>query len=161
MLPKTSTSSSTNTPISLTEYGFILPSNKWDEVSLDLFILPLLTKSQKETLEEAGFLGKYVLDNNEACHRTQVVMRLLCVSASKWQRFVDGLDDGEKDQAIVNRLLVKVSTLLVICSLDCQTSLSTRCCGISFYTSNFEPENQILARDSLSFRPLILMSGAA
>ena len=92
----------------LTEYGFILNDNRWDEISLDPFILPLLSGKQKEILDNAGFLGKYVLDNDAVCYRTQVALRLLCLPTKKWQRFVHGLDDGEKDQMAVDRLVTKV-----------------------------------------------------
>lgn len=36
------------------------------------------------------------------CHRTQVALRLICLPLRKWQRFVRGVDDGEKDQPLVN-----------------------------------------------------------
>jgi hypothetical protein len=91
----------------LAEYGFIFPGNASDQVSLDQFILPLFSKKQ-EDLEAAGFLGKYVLDENGVCYRTQVALRILCLSPRKWQRIVDGLDDGEEGQARVDQLLVKV-----------------------------------------------------
>jgi hypothetical protein len=39
-----------------------MESNKWDEISLDKFILPMFSDQQKAKLEEMGFLGKYVLD---------------------------------------------------------------------------------------------------
>jgi hypothetical protein len=92
----------------LAEYGFILDKNRWDEVSLDPFILPMLSVKQKQVLDDAGFLGKYVLDSDAVCYRTQVALRLLCLPQKKWQRFVHGLDDGEKDQVAVDRLVTKV-----------------------------------------------------
>ncbi|KAF8853952.1 SET domain-containing protein [Acephala macrosclerotiorum] len=98
----------------LTEYGFILPGaeeeggNEWDEVLLDDFILPLLSAEKKERLKDAGFLGKYVLDRREVCYRTQVALRAQCLSARKWQRFVDGSDDGDEDEEAVNKVLLKV-----------------------------------------------------
>ena len=95
----------------LAEYGFILDQNKWDEVYLDTYILPMLSEAQKEHLMTAGFFGKYVLDTETICHRTQVVLRLLCLPFRRWQRFVKGLDDGEKDLAVVDHLLHKVLQL--------------------------------------------------
>lgn len=95
----------------LAEYGFILSDegggNQWDEVTLDSYILPLLSAKQKERLEERGFLGKYVLDRNEVCYRTQVALQILVLPARKWERFVDGMEDGEKDQGAVDKLLLK------------------------------------------------------
>ncbi|CZR58438.1 uncharacterized protein PAC_08330 [Phialocephala subalpina] len=98
----------------LTEYGFILPGveeeagNEWDEVLLDDYILPLLSSEKKERLKDAGFWGKYILDGREVCYRTQVALRAQCLSARKWQRFVDGSDDGDEDEEAVNEVLLKV-----------------------------------------------------
>lgn len=96
----------------LTEYGFILSEegggNQWDEVPLDSYILPLFSSKQKERLEERGFLGKYVLDRRDVCYRTQVALRILVLPAKKWERFVDGLEDGEKEQGTVDKVLGKV-----------------------------------------------------
>jgi hypothetical protein len=96
----------------LTEYGFILGEegggNRWDEVPLDAYILPLFSAKQKERLEERGFLGKYVLDRKEVCYRTQVALRILVLPIRKWERFVDGLEDGEKEQGAVDKWLGKM-----------------------------------------------------
>jgi hypothetical protein len=91
----------------LAEYGFILADNKWDEIPFDDHILPLLSASQRETLKDTGFLSKYVLDRETICHRTQVALRLLCLTPRKWQRFVNGIDDAEKDQAAVDKILLQ------------------------------------------------------
>lgn len=92
----------------LAEYGFILSENKWDETSLDSCILPLFSKQQKQQLDEVGFLGKYTLDKETTCHRTQVALRLLCLSGKRWQRFVGGQDDGEKEQPAVDACLAQI-----------------------------------------------------
>lgn len=94
----------------LVEYGFILAQNHWDEVRLDEdVILPALTRRQREELEDVGFLGNYVLDNDTLCHRTQVALRQMAVTGryggltmDEWRKFVSGLDDGEKSQAKVD-----------------------------------------------------------
>ncbi|KAF3765076.1 Set7, ribosomal lysine methyltransferase, partial [Cryphonectria parasitica EP155] len=98
----------------LVEYGFVLDQNRWDEVCLDDAILPSLSDAQKEDLEAVGFLGKYVLDEDTACHRTQVALRLMLagmhhgLSTKEWQRFVNGLDDGEKSQRRADGVLVSL-----------------------------------------------------
>jgi hypothetical protein len=94
----------------LAEYGFILSRNKWDEVQLDHILLAELSTRQRAQLEEVGFLGKYVLDQHIICHRTQVALRLLCVSLKSWYRFVNGEDDGEDDQAKADQVLLKILT---------------------------------------------------
>ncbi|KAI1478281.1 SET domain-containing protein [Daldinia eschscholtzii] len=90
----------------LVEYGFVMDENRWDEILLDDVLVPKLSDRQKERLEEVGFLGKYILDRETVCHRTQVAARLLCCGVREWKRFVDGIDDGERSQKNVNQLVL-------------------------------------------------------
>ncbi|KAJ4018066.1 hypothetical protein NW752_001977 [Fusarium irregulare] len=91
----------------LTEYGFILDTNRWDEVYLDEVILPLLNKTQRAELKSVDFLGRYTLDDQTiGCHRTQVALRMLCCSPGQWQRFFDAGDDGRSSQVEVDSLLL-------------------------------------------------------
>jgi hypothetical protein len=94
----------------LAEYGFVMDENEDDSISLDPQIIPLLSQSQKANLEEERFLGNYVLDttSKEVCYRTQVALRIICLKEAKWRRFVNGTDDGGKDQKTIDELLVKV-----------------------------------------------------
>lgn len=91
----------------MVEYGFVMHNaqNEDDWTPLDEYVLPLLDTEQKQRLEENGLLGKYVLDvNGNVCHRTQCALRALFLPLRRWERFVAGVDDGEKDQAKVNEL---------------------------------------------------------
>ncbi|KAJ4259675.1 hypothetical protein NW762_007605 [Fusarium torreyae] len=91
----------------LTEYGFILDTNRWDEVYLDEVILPRLNKTQRADLSSVDFLGRYTLDDQTVgCHRTQVALRMLCCTPRQWQRFFDAEDDGHASQAEVDDLLL-------------------------------------------------------
>ncbi|RYC64259.1 hypothetical protein CHU98_g1972 [Xylaria longipes] len=92
----------------LVEYGFVMIENCWDEVLLDDVVLKRLDAAQKERLEDTGFLGRYVLDRDTVCHRTQVALRLLCCKVGEWMRFVNGSDDGEGSQAAVDALLLEL-----------------------------------------------------
>ncbi|KAI1398597.1 SET domain-containing protein [Hypoxylon fuscum] len=92
----------------LVEYGFVMDENKWDEVLLDEVLLPKLDAKQKEKLEEVGYLGKYVLEREGVCHRTQVAMRLLCCGAREWKKFVDGAD-GERSQKMVDEAIYSLT----------------------------------------------------
>ncbi|KAJ2973736.1 hypothetical protein NUW58_g8862 [Xylaria curta] len=92
----------------LVEYGFVMAENCWDEALLDKLVLQRLNMSQKERLEDAGFLGKYVLDRDTVCHRTQVALRLLCCKVGEWMRFVNGSDDGHRSQGAVDALLLEL-----------------------------------------------------
>lgn len=100
----------------LAEYGFVLDVNRWDEVCIDDAILPLLTKAQRELLEERNFLGNYMLDAATACYRTEVALRLACSpNEESWHAFVDGFEDAsvrgkgaaERMQSRADRLLLK------------------------------------------------------
>jgi hypothetical protein len=68
----------------------------------------LLSRKQKQQLDDVGFLGKYTLDKETACYRTQVALRLLCLTVKRWQCFVDGQDGGEKDQLAVDACLAEI-----------------------------------------------------
>lgn len=97
----------------LAEYGFILSSedNTWDETPIDFLILPLFSDSQKQALKDANFLGKYVLDKDGVCYRTQVALRILCMSEGRWERLVaNGLEGSEKSQRDVDDILAKQLT---------------------------------------------------
>lgn len=91
----------------LAEYGFILSENKWDDLSLDTMILPLFSEEQKEELKDAGYLGKYSLNNEAVCYRTQTALKLLCMPTNRWRRFVaNGSEDEDKYQLEVDKFLL-------------------------------------------------------
>ncbi|KAF2089992.1 SET domain-containing protein [Saccharata proteae CBS 121410] len=93
----------------LVEYGFVLERNKWDVCVIDHSLLARLSTSQQRSLEEKGFLGNYIVDvNQEVCYRTQVALRMLTLPEGQWCSFVDGLDDGEKDQENVDEYFVEL-----------------------------------------------------
>jgi len=93
----------------LAEFGFVLVKNQWDEVCLDDVILPNLDGMQKAELENRGYLGNYMLNAETAgCHRTQVVLRLLCCTPRQWCSFVHAEDDGEASQGMVDALLMQL-----------------------------------------------------
>jgi hypothetical protein len=108
----------------LAEYGFIMDENECDEVCLDELLLQEMTKEQKEMVKDAGFLGNYALDHEGVCYRTQVALRALCVPGRRWQRFVTGEDDGEKDQPKADELLSKLLKQSELTALDTIDKLS-------------------------------------
>ena len=117
----------------LTEYGFILDNNKWDEISLDDALLPFFSEEQKHELKAAGFFGKFVLDAETVCYRAQLALRLLCVtSTSKWQQLVaHGLGDEDKYQEVVNTILVKALKNYLERVHERLTQLEVLPCGLS------------------------------
>lgn len=135
----------------LAEYGFVVDENPWDEVLLDDYILPLLDTAQKTELESVGFLGNYLLDRNNVCHRTEVVLRVLCLPLQRWRRFVHGLDDGDNDQPQVDRTLLNILTKL---NRDVQKNLR----DISSFSDNFSIQKKIL---DTRWRQIDKLSGKA
>ncbi|TAQ84510.1 hypothetical protein B7494_g7176 [Chlorociboria aeruginascens] len=98
----------------LAEYGFLLEENRWDEIRLDEMILPLFSEAQTQVLNDAGFLGKFVLDRDTVCYRTQVALRLLCMPVGRWQRSVaNGSEDEDKYRLAVDKILLKALKLAV------------------------------------------------
>lgn len=92
----------------LVEYGFILDTNKWDETKLDHIIIPKLSKTRKEALDDRGFLGNYTIDPSQPCFRTQVVLRALALPGNRWRAFSDGFDEGADEREDVDGRLVEI-----------------------------------------------------
>ncbi|TQN67728.1 Ribosomal lysine N-methyltransferase set11 [Colletotrichum shisoi] len=94
----------------LVEYGFVMApgENDWDEACLDDVLLPRLSDAHRRRLEEREFLGKYMLDAETVCYRTQVALRTLVLPPRRWAQFVDGFADGEAEQPEVDELLREV-----------------------------------------------------
>ncbi|KOS22369.1 Ribosomal N-lysine methyltransferase set11 [Escovopsis weberi] len=88
----------------LVEYGFSLPGelNAWDEIALFDFLAPLFSAKQRILLKEAGFWGRYALDRNSACYRTQTALRLLCIRPDAWLDVVAGDRDEDMDREVVD-----------------------------------------------------------
>ncbi|KAI1007024.1 hypothetical protein K3495_g1189 [Podosphaera aphanis] len=121
------------------EYGFILDENPWDEILLDPYILPLLTPAQKIELESVSYLGNYKLDHHAVCYRTQVALRIISLSRGRWKSFVRGVDDGERDQPEIDRVLAGI---LRKCQGDAVQTLGAISSGDGTCTS----QRQLLTR---------------
>ncbi|ELQ34010.1 hypothetical protein M0657_010049 [Pyricularia oryzae] len=93
----------------LTEYGFLLPKNRWDIICIDEVVLPRLDESAKELLRQRDLLGDYTLHAEKGpCSRVQAALRLLCCSYEHWLKYVEGRDDGFDSQHAVNVLLCEL-----------------------------------------------------
>lgn len=82
--------------------GFILPqtSSEDDEIRLDHVLLPRLTESQQNILQDVGFLGGYALSpsTNELCFKTQVAVRSVLLTANEWEHFMGSGEDLADDK---------------------------------------------------------------
>ena len=97
-----------NNDFLLVEYGFLLEQNQYDEISLDEVILPLFSKDQSQALEEARFLGGFVLDKDSVCYRTQAALRLVSMPIEAWQRsLANGFDYEDEHRESVDQYLLR------------------------------------------------------
>jgi len=104
----------------LAEYGFLLEENRWDTVCLDEVLLPSMLVTQKDELEERGFVGAYMLGpETVGCFRTQVALRMLCCTHEQWRRFADAEFEDEACQLEVDELLVQL--LCTYVEMICRT----------------------------------------
>lgn len=93
----------------LVEYGFTLAAgNPWDETCLDPYLCPVFSAEQRERLQDAGFWERYMLDAKTACFRTQVALRILCLTPSQWCAVLDGTRGEDQDQDVADAQLLKV-----------------------------------------------------
>ena len=104
----------------LVEYGFILAdgTNCWDQIALDELLCPLLDGEKRVVLEEEGFWGRYVLDGETVCYRTQVVLGMMCMPINKWRRALaqgfDGVDERcqREMEAVLGAVLGEYKTVV-------------------------------------------------
>ncbi|KAK0390759.1 hypothetical protein NLU13_0262 [Sarocladium strictum] len=95
----------------LAEYGFILPSglNRWDETTLDAYLCPRFSATEKAKLEEAGFWAGYKLDSDTpVCYRTQVALRALLLEDRQWKQVVSGTRGEDRDREAADKELLAV-----------------------------------------------------
>ncbi|KAG5420287.1 hypothetical protein I9W82_002167 [Candida metapsilosis] len=81
----------------LTEYGFIVPNNKWDDIDVSEAILTMLKGSQKEFLKQHDYLGNYTVNKDGLSFRTEVALATLQESAPQDSRRLIALINGNFD----------------------------------------------------------------
>lgn len=83
----------------LCEYGFTIPSNRWNDVDISSHILLRLTEKQTIFLEENGYLGDYTIGNAGLSYRTEIALATLQESrpgdSRKLRAYVQGISEGE------------------------------------------------------------------
>ncbi|CCG21991.1 Rkm2 protein [Candida orthopsilosis Co 90-125] len=93
----------------LTEYGFIVPENKWDDIDISEDILSLLKSNQKEFLKSHDYFGNYTVNREGLSFRTEVALATLQESAPQDSRrliaLINGNFDGSSYKAISFRII--------------------------------------------------------
>lgn len=84
-----------------------------DSISLDPYILPLLSADLSNLLSSHNFLSSYHILSSPSthptiCHRTEVALRALFLTPGRLARFVSGADPGIDSQDKANALLLKI-----------------------------------------------------
>lgn len=94
----------------LAEYGFVLPDNSADLVSLDDVILPKLSGEQKASLNEKGELGNFMLSaDSKPCDRTKAALhQLLNGAATKSDGGLDSQNTPSGTDALLSSLLAEL-----------------------------------------------------
>lgn len=89
----------------LVHYGFVcsyLPgeANTDDDIRLDHLLLPKMTETVRDQLQDVGFLGGYALlpGTNELCFKTQVAARASLLTCNEWEYFIANGEDLASDQ---------------------------------------------------------------
>lgn len=84
----------------LVHYGFICSSlhgghSPDDDIRLDHLLLPTLSESTRDQLQDVGFLGPYSLlpSTNELCFKTQVAVRAVLLTCNEWEYFLSSGED--------------------------------------------------------------------
>jgi len=71
-------------------------------------MLPRLSQSQQNVLQDVGFLGGYAIDptTNELCFKTQVAVRSVLLTANEWEHYMGSGEDlaSDKDAEVVEWL---------------------------------------------------------
>lgn len=84
-----------------------------DDVRLDHLIIPRLSESIQQHLQDLGFLGAYALipATNELCFRAQVAIRAALLTCTEWEFFATNGEDLASDQtdAVKNFLRARLT----------------------------------------------------
>lgn len=97
----------------LCEYGFTLPDNKWNDLDISDYIIPLLKEKQVEFLKDYDYYGDYTVNEESGMSfRTEVVLavlqELVPEESRKLLALVNGYNDGSGYQSNSRTLLKKI-----------------------------------------------------
>lgn len=102
----------------LCEYGFIIPGNKWNDLDVSKYIIPLLKPEQVEFLQENDYFDNYTMTKDDISFRTQVALATLQEKDPKNSRklsaLINGINDGEVFRSHSNVLLTAILNKVVL-----------------------------------------------
>lgn len=81
------------------EYGFTIPSNRWNDVDISSPIVKRLSEKQKLFLEENGYFDDYTIGHDGLSYRTEIALATLQeslpASSRKLRAFILGVSEGQ------------------------------------------------------------------
>ncbi|KAK6462063.1 hypothetical protein DFJ63DRAFT_139510 [Scheffersomyces coipomensis] len=97
----------------LCEYGFILPKdNKWNDVNISHYLLPLFSSAQIEFLKENDYYDNYTLTSTGISFRTEVALAILQepnpAESRKLSALINGISDGSVYKSHSDALLTEI-----------------------------------------------------
>ena len=96
----------------LSEYGFIIPDNKWNDLDVSKYIIPLLKPEQVEFLQENDYYDNYTMTKDDISFRTQVALATLQEkdpnNSRRLSALINGINDGEVFRTHSNILLTVI-----------------------------------------------------
>ncbi|KAK6456019.1 uncharacterized protein RJT20DRAFT_127780 [Scheffersomyces xylosifermentans] len=97
----------------LCEYGFIIPKdNKWNDLDISSFIIPLLRPRQEEFLKENDYYDNYTMTKDGLSFRTDVVLAVLQEdypqTSRKLSALLNGVSDGSAYRSHSNALIKEI-----------------------------------------------------
>ncbi|CAK9441609.1 uncharacterized protein LODBEIA_P54770 [Lodderomyces beijingensis] len=88
----------------LTEYGFTVPENKWNDLDISRYILPLLKPATVvDFLKDADYYDTYTLNRDGLSFRTEVALATLQESNPAESRRLRALINGNIDSTVYKR----------------------------------------------------------
>ena len=107
----------------LCEYGFTLPENKWNDLDVSDYILPLMKPQQIEFLNDYSYYGEYTINEESGMSfRTEVALavlqELIPEESRKLLALVNGYNDGSVYERNSKTLLKKILERVIH---DCDT----------------------------------------
>lgn len=102
----------------LSEYGFMLNENKWNDLNITLAIESLFNPKQRQYLEDLNYLGDYTVNiESGPSFRTEVALATLQenspAASRKLQALVNGVTDGSVYEANSKILLSEILQQIV------------------------------------------------
>jgi len=101
----------------LCEYGFVIPDNKWNDLDISQYIIPLLKPPHVEFLKSFDYYDNYTMTKEGISFRTEVALATLQESdpqnSRKLLALINGYTDGDVFKEHSNALLLVILNKII------------------------------------------------